>query len=422
AENVWVEDGDIFQSEILQFKRNVLIEANGIARIDDDSEVLLLDDRRAEGPFSRGAQLLPVQSKASLLYYKQYNSNGIEMNEGFFSTERRYCELQFFQLEDSSKGEGDQNVLIFQFSPSDFVDDIERIVEKSENDDAERKIARSMVEPVAAIDMANKKVKNSPIPRRSEEVYRRAFKFRSASYEETKRSSTIVEKRRNSESSKLSSAESHSVGESIFDEHPIKVITDTLVKDTQNLVAENVQLSKEIETIANEQRNFENKSGGNQGESNSGHMNESESNHKQGDSEPVLSYKQNGSKSRSSNNSSQTSEYDIIGVSDGTVGSDTQPLSDRPSCSTAMSHQLDFETEHPEVNRENDDEDDDVFQSDDAILLEEKDQDSESSSQMQIHPLMITADRYDVNSSDVKRKDLFSRFANVDDLKAKRIL
>lgn len=42
-------------------------------------KVILIDDRRVEGRFVRGAELLPVGSEASLLYYEEHSPSADEL-------------------------------------------------------------------------------------------------------------------------------------------------------------------------------------------------------------------------------------------------------------------------------------------------------------------------------------------------------
>ncbi|VDM49961.1 unnamed protein product [Toxocara canis] len=92
AVSVTVMNEKVFLSEILRFKGSVTVEENGLARINEQLCVLLVDDSRAEEPLMRGAQLLPAGSKASLLYFEHYDGNADELVSVFITQKSKIVE------------------------------------------------------------------------------------------------------------------------------------------------------------------------------------------------------------------------------------------------------------------------------------------------------------------------------------------
>uniref|UniRef100_A0A915C5T3 Tudor domain-containing protein n=2 Tax=Parascaris univalens TaxID=6257 RepID=A0A915C5T3_PARUN len=132
AESISVKEDTTFQSEILRLKKSVIIEENGIALIDGKSRVTLIDDRRVEDRFMRFAELLPVGSEASLLYYEEHRPSADEfvslfltqdrhlvegLDDGAFST-RRHCARvqQVYHANELIEGNDSPSSLIFRFT------------------------------------------------------------------------------------------------------------------------------------------------------------------------------------------------------------------------------------------------------------------------------------------------------------------
>uniref|UniRef100_A0A0M3HF17 SET domain-containing protein n=1 Tax=Ascaris lumbricoides TaxID=6252 RepID=A0A0M3HF17_ASCLU len=160
AESISMKEGTVFLSEILRFKKSVIIEENGIARTGEKRKVILIDDRRVEGRFVRGAELLPVGSEASLLYYEEHSPSADELvslfltqdihlvegiDDGAFST-RRHCARvqQVYHADELIESYGSESPmsLIFRFTDEEHFE--QPIVAETSNDSEKTNLNEAM--------------------------------------------------------------------------------------------------------------------------------------------------------------------------------------------------------------------------------------------------------------------------------------